>query len=227
MAQDAPRITTGTRWVFGSGGAGYGVLYNAHYFVLIYYSQVLGLDPGLAGLAMGIGLVFDAITDPLVGYLSDSTRSRWGRRHPWLYASVLPLGASFYFLWHPPGFVAGDTLLFAWLVVCNVSMRTALTMFLVPAYAILAELTSDYDERTRLLTGFHVIYSVFGNGMSVLMYAIWLAPTEEIPDGVMNPEGYQNAGLFGSVQSFRRQISRHRLSASQPEFHSIGVGGKI
>jgi len=102
VAQDAPEITTGTRWAYGAGGGGYGVLYNAHYFVLIYYSQVLGLDPGLAGLAVGIGLVFDAITDPLIGYLSDSTRSRWGRRHPWLYASILPLGASFYFLWHPP-----------------------------------------------------------------------------------------------------------------------------
>jgi len=199
VAQDVPEITTSTRWAYGSGGGGYGVLRNAHYFVLIYYSQVLGLDPGLAGLAVGIGLVFDAITDPLIGYLSDSTRSRWGRRHPWLYASVIPLGASFYFLWHPPGIVEGDTLLFAWLVVCNVSMRTALTMFLVPAYAIVAELTSDYDERTRLLTGFHVVYSVFGNGMSVLMYAIWLVPTEEITDGVMNPQGYQNAGLFGTV----------------------------
>jgi GPH family glycoside/pentoside/hexuronide:cation symporter len=199
MAPDTPRISAGTRWAYGSGGAGYGVLYNAHYFVLIYYSQVLGLNPGLAGLAAGIGLVSDAITDPLIGYLSDSTRSRWGRRHPWLYASILPLGASFYFLWHPPGFITGDTLLFAWLVVFNISMRTALTMFLVPAYAIVAELTADYDERTRLLTGFHVINSVFTNGMSVLMYAIWLVPTEEISDGIMNPEGYQNAGLFGTV----------------------------
>jgi Na+/melibiose symporter-like transporter len=98
-----------------------------------------------------------------------------------------------------PGFVAGDTLLFAWLVVCNVSMRTALTMFLVPAYAIVPELTSDYDERTRLLIGFHVFYSVFVNGMSVLMYAVWLVPTEEISDGVMNRQGYQNAGLFCTV----------------------------
>ena len=199
MVKDAAGITSSTRWAYSSGGAGYGVLYNAHYFVLIYYSQVLGLDPGLAGLAVGIGLVFDAITDPLIGYLSDSTRSKWGRRHPWLYASILPLGASFYFLWNPPGFVEGDTLLFAWLLVCSVSMRTALTMFLVPAYAIVAELTSDYDERTRLLTGFHVAYSVFTNGMSVLMYAIWLVPTEEITDGVMNPAGYQSAGLFGTI----------------------------
>ena len=199
MAQKAPELTTSSRLAYSSGGAGYGVLYNAHYFVLIYYSQVLGLNPGLAGLAVGIGLVFDAVTDPLVGYLSDSTRSRWGRRHPWLYASVLPLGASFFFLWHPPAFVEGDMRLFAWLMVCNISMRTALTMFLIPAYALVAELTSEYDERTRLLTGFHVLYAVFGNGMSVLMYAVWLVPTEGISDGIMNVEGYQSAGLVGTV----------------------------
>jgi len=199
VAQNAPGLTTGTQWAYGSGGGAYGVLRNAHYFVLIYYSQVLGLDPGLAGLAVGIGLVFDAITDPLIGYLSDGTRSRWGRRHPWLFASILPLAASFYFLWHPPEFIEGNTLLFSWLVICNVSMRTALTMFVVPAYAIVAELTPDYDERTRLLAVFHVVYSTFNNGMSLLMYAVWLVPTEEYANGVMNPAGYQEAGLVGSI----------------------------
>jgi len=199
VAKEVSDISTGTRWAYGGGGAAYGVFYNAHYFVLVYYSQVLGLNPGLAGLAVGLGLVFDAVTDPLIGYLSDNTHSRWGRRHPWLIASIAPLAASFYFLWHPPVFIEGDTLLFAWLIICNVSMRTAITMFLVPAYAIVAELTSNYDERTRLLTNFHVFYAVFVNGMSVLMYAFWLVPTDEIPDGVMNPQGYQNAGLFGTI----------------------------
>ena len=193
------RLTPSTLWTYSSAGAAYGVFYNSHYFVLIFYSQVMGLDPGLAGLAVGIGLVLDAITDPLIGYLSDNTHSRWGRRHPWLFASVLPLGASFYFLWHPPAFVEGDMLLFVWLTIINASMRTAITMFLVPAYAMVAELTEDYDGRTRLLTGFNVVYSVVNNGMSLLMYAIWLVPTDEIPDGVMNPDGYQNAGVFGAA----------------------------
>ena len=76
MAKEASEITAGTRWAYGGGGAAYGVFYNAHYFVLVYYSQVLGLNPGLAGLAVGIGLVFDAVTDPLIGYLSDNTHSR-------------------------------------------------------------------------------------------------------------------------------------------------------
>ncbi|MBW2543858.1 MAG: MFS transporter, partial [Deltaproteobacteria bacterium] len=67
MIRDTSELTTSTRWAYSAGGAGYGVVYNSHYFVLYYYSQVLGLDAGLAGLAVGIGLVFDAITDPLVG----------------------------------------------------------------------------------------------------------------------------------------------------------------
>ena len=190
------RLTPATLWTYSSAGTAYGVFANSHYFVLIFYSQVMGLDPGLAGLAVGIGLVLDAITDPLIGYLSDNTHSRWGRRHPWLFASALPLGASFYFLWHPPAFVEGDMLLFVWLAICNASMRTAITMFLVPTYAMVAELTEDYDGRTRLHTGFNVVFSVVNNGMSLLMYAIWLVPTNEIPDGVMNLDGYQNAGVF-------------------------------
>ena len=194
-----PAITTKTRWTYGSGGAAYGVFYNSHYFVLAYYSQVLGLNPALAGFAITLGLVLDAITDPLIGYLSDNTKSRWGRRHPWLIASIAPFAASFFLLWHPPAAVGTGAGLFIWLVICNITMRTAITMFLVPAYAMVAELTSSYEERTRLFTWFHVGYAVFANGMSVLMYAIWLVPTDDIKDGVLNPAGYQDAGVFGTV----------------------------
>ena len=167
--------------------------------MLVYYSQILGLSPQLAGLALGIGLVFDAVSDPLVGYLSDNTESRLGRRHPYLYASVLPLALSYFLLWHPPASLQGDMNLFFFLVACNVALRISFTLFLVPAYAFVAELTSDYEERTRLLTGFHAVLSVVSNGMSVAMYAIWLVPTSEYADGIMNAEGYQQAGLVGTL----------------------------
>ena len=72
---------------FAASGIAQGLIANGlSYFLLLYYSQVLGLDPALAGLAMMIALVFDAISDPLVGAWSDRLRSRWGRRHPFLFA---------------------------------------------------------------------------------------------------------------------------------------------
>ena len=194
-----PKITHTTRGFFSSGGLVYGVVQNAHYFVLVYYSQVLGLSPELAGLALGVGLLFDAISDPLIGYLSDNTKSRLGRRHPWLYASVLPLSISYFLLWNPPASVQGDMNLFIFLVSVNVALRVSWTLFLVPAYALVAELTSDYEERTRLLSGFHSVLAVVSNGMSVLMYAFWLVPTDQYADGIMNIEGYKEAGLFGAL----------------------------
>lgn len=177
----------------------YGVASNAGYFALIFYSQVLGLSPQLAGLALGIGFFTDAVIDPLVGYLSDNTHSRWGRRHPYLYAAIIPMTLAYYFLWHPPSFVHGDSMLFVYLLVCNFLMHLSLTMFLVPAFALAAELSSDYEERTRLLTAYWTVLSIFSNGFSVLMYAFWLVPTAEMPDGMLNPEGYQLSGLVAAI----------------------------
>jgi Na+/melibiose symporter-like transporter len=111
----------------------------------------------------------------------------------------LPLSLSYFLLWNPPASVLGDMNLFLFLVSINVALRISWTLFLVPAYAFVAELTSDYEERTRLLSSFHSVLSVVGNGMSVLMYAYWLVPTDEYADGIMNIEGYQEAGLFGAV----------------------------
>jgi Na+/melibiose symporter-like transporter len=195
----ALKITPITRWIYSSGGVCYGVVGNAHYFTLLYYSQVLGLDARLAGLALGIGIAFDAVTDPLVGYLSDNTKSRWGRRHPFLYVSVLPLALSYFLLWHPPPFVQGDTSMFIHLLLCLVALQGSATLFLVPAYAMGAEITSDYDERTRLFARYNTVLSIVGNGMSVLMYALWLVPTPEYADGIMNIEGYKVAGLVGTL----------------------------
>jgi Na+/melibiose symporter-like transporter len=195
----ALNITPITRWTYGSGGVCQGVVGNAHYFVLLYYSQVLGLDARLAGLALAIGVAFDAVTDPLVGYLSDNTKSRWGRRHPFLYASILPLALSYFLLWHPPPFLQGDTPMFVYLLLCLVALRGSETLFQVPAYAMCAEISSDYDERTRLFARYSTVSSVVGNGMSVLMYALWLVPSPEYADGIMNIEGYKEAGLIGTL----------------------------
>ena len=92
--KDQPEISVWTKIAYGIGSVAYGVKNNGFdYFFLIFYSQVLGVDAELVGLALMLALAFDAISDPLVGYLSDNTHSRWGRRHPFMYAAALPVAA--------------------------------------------------------------------------------------------------------------------------------------
>jgi len=166
---------------------------------LIFYNQVLGLSGSLTGLALAVGLILDAVAAPLVGFLSDNWKSRLGRRHPFLYAAILPSLIFYFLLWHPPGLIESELSLFIYLVVCNIGLRIGLTLFTVPAYAIVAEITSDYDERTRLVGYLTAAYSVFNNGMSMIMYAVWLVPTAEVTDGILNQGGYEEAGLIGAI----------------------------
>ena len=109
-------------------------------FVLFYYNQVLGLPGTLAGAALFIALVVDAVTDPLAGSLSDNHKSRLGRRHPFMYASAVPLGMAFVGLFAPPSGL-GEWGLFAWLVAFAILTRVAMTLYHVPHLALGAEMT--------------------------------------------------------------------------------------
>ena len=91
------------RLTYGAGQLPEGVKTAAFgFFLLFYYNQVLGLPGTLSGAALMIALLFDAVTDPLAGSLSDATRSRYGRRHPWMVAAALPLGLATFALFSPP-----------------------------------------------------------------------------------------------------------------------------
>ncbi|CAE7404795.1 unnamed protein product [Symbiodinium microadriaticum] len=125
-------------------------------------------------------------------------KSRLGRRHPLIYGAALPIALLYYAVWSPPtGLEQAD--LFLWLLVVIVSLRLSLTFFDVPSSALAAELTDDYDGRTRLINGRVSTGWFTGMIMVTLMYGIWLAPTEAYPDGVTNPQGYRDAGLVGAV----------------------------
>ena len=188
-----PRISIGTRCVYSSGGIVSGaVLVGPQYFILLYYSQVLGLSASLVGFAMAVALFFDAVSDPTVGFVSDNWKSRWGRRHPFLYGSILPILGFHLLLWLPPAGL-GETALFLYLLVGIVGLRLAITLFDVPANALVPELTSDYEDRTKLFAYKHMSYWMVGSIMGVAMYGIWLQPTAEYPDGIQNPEGYREA----------------------------------
>lgn len=195
-----PRVTTRARWLYGFGSVAYGVKDNGFsYFLMIYYSQVLGLRASLAGLAIMIALIFDAVSDPLVGYWSDSTHSRWGRRHPFMYASALPLALCYYLLWSPPVEDLTQAGLFLYLTVAAVLIRFLVTLYEIPSTSIVAELTESYDERTSLLSLRYMFGWYGGLAMAALAWGVFLADTLEYPNGVLNPVGYRSYGLVGAI----------------------------
>ena len=140
-------------------------------FVLFYYNQILGMPGTLAGLALFIALMFDAITDPVAGSLSDNHRSRLGRRHPFMYASALPLGLAFVGLFAPPSGL-GEWGLFAWLAVFAILTRAAMTLYHVPHLALGAEMTEDFSERTRVVA-YRQFFSAAGAAGAWIIGLIW------------------------------------------------------
>ena len=127
---------------------------------------MLEVSGTLCGLALGIALLFDAVTDPLTGSLSDNWKSKWGRRHPFMYASAIPLGFCFYFLFVPPEL--SEIGLFIWLTAFAVLTRAAMTLYHVPHIALGAELTSNFEERT-VVVSFRQGFSTIGNLASVAL----------------------------------------------------------
>src|SRR5512147_329785 len=160
-APPARKLDLGTKLYYGFGSVAVGIKNNGYsYFVLFVYSQVLGLPGWMAGLALNIALVFDAILDPLVGYLSDRWRSRWGRRHPFLYASAIPISFMYFFLWNPPTGLT-HLQLFLYLLLLSMVIRTAITCYETPSASLGPELSGDYVERSSLLS-YRYFFGWFG-----------------------------------------------------------------
>ncbi|MGZ0655440.1 MFS transporter [Coraliomargarita sp. W4R53] len=119
-------------------------------FAMLYYTLVLGLGPGYAGLALSITLFWDALTDPVMGHLSDNTRSRFGRRHPYMLIGGILLAASFYLLWVLPAQFSTPITIFWCVLLINLVVRTAVTIFVVPYTALGFEMCPEYADRSRL-----------------------------------------------------------------------------
>ena len=152
-----------TKVWFGVGTIGEAAtnwIFNALTF--IYYQQILGLGAALAALAVSIAIFADAITDPLIGSISDRFRSRFGRRHPFMFAAPIPLAASIFLIFNPPEAILGtQDYLFAWLLIFTICMRTFVTFFAVPHLAMGAELSTDYIERTNVMS-FNNLFGYYG-----------------------------------------------------------------
>ena len=191
----ARRLPAGVTLSYGFGSVAYGVK-DAGFgtFLLLYYNQVMGVNPGTVGLVIMLALVFDAFVDPAVGLLSDRTRSRWGRRHPWMYASAVPIGVGWLLLWSPPASLAEPAKL-VWLFATAVIVRSAVSCYEVPSQALTPELSQDYDDRTRI-TAYRYLFGWLG-GLTILIlaYRVFLVPAPGHPNGLLNPDGYHRLAL--------------------------------
>ncbi|MFN7746808.1 MAG: MFS transporter [Hyphomonadaceae bacterium] len=161
------------------------------------------MDARLIGLAMTIALFLDALSDPVVGYWSDNFRSKWGRRHPFMYASALPVAASFFLLWNPPeGW--SDIALFWYVLVISVLIRTCITFYETPSSALAPELSDNYDQRSGLLSLRFFFGWTGGNMMAVIMFVVLFPAfaTPTIPNGQFNKDAYSTYGMIASVMIF-------------------------
>ncbi len=199
-------------------------------FILLYYNQILGVDPTLVSIALAVAIVFDAITDPMVASLSDNLSTRWGRRHPLMLIGALPLGSALYFVFVPPaGF--GETGLFLWLMSFVMLTRGLMTLFFVPWAAIAAELSDDYDERTSVMAHRFAAGWIVGVSFPLFTYGLVMRATPEQAIGQLNPAHYPTMALcagflltVGAVATTlltRREIPYLRQHAVSPRGFSF------
>jgi glycoside/pentoside/hexuronide:cation symporter, GPH family len=195
------RLGMRTTLTYAVGSVAYGVKDNGFQaFLLIFYNQVMGLSAVAVGATIMAALILDAFADPLIGVASDRTRSRWGRRHPWMYASALPIAVGWLLLWNPPAM--SDAALLGWVFASAVVVRTAVSSYEVPSSALTPELSADYDERTRIIAYRHLFGWIGGLSMLVAAYTLFLVPTPGEPNGLLNREGYRLYAITGAIVMF-------------------------
>ena len=170
------------------------------FFLLFFYSRVIGLDPLLASLAIGAALIVDSITDPLMGTISDRTNTKLGRRHPYMLVSFIPVSIFYILLFTPkPDWDITQNQLFWWMFVCASFTRIGMTLFEVPHRSFGAEITKDYVERTKLFSWREMFAWVAGICNAFLAYNIFFRSTPEYSYGQLNPEAYFPLALTGAI----------------------------
>ncbi len=181
-------------WYYGFAALAFGIKNNAFsYLLLIYANQVLGIPGYVAAWALAIAILWDAVSDLLLGHLSDKTRSALGRRHPYMYVSLVILPLSFFALFNPVIEVdQGSAVVF--LVVVMLLIRTGTTLFEMPSIALLPELEKDYDRRNSWLALRHAIGWYGGTGIHAINFAFWVGAY-----GLASQTGYALYGLYGAL----------------------------
>jgi glycoside/pentoside/hexuronide:cation symporter, GPH family len=196
----------GARFCFASGAVGEAVYFSLfNTFITIYYNQAIGLSNALIGTAIMLAMIGDAITDPIVGIVSDRWRSRHGRRHPFLWVAPLPLAIAIYCIFNPPAVLVDDPggtdqlLLFMWLSVWTILSRAFLTLYSVPHLALGAELTKDQHQRSLLFSANTIVTYVSGASFAFVAWSFFFAGDRvRVSDGQVVP-GHLDAAAYSPL----------------------------
>ena len=163
-------------------------------FLFFFYNQVLGLSGFLTGAAAMLALIVDAVTDPMIGQLSDRYQSRLGRRHPFMIIGALSFGFAISMLFSPPQDLSTNNLFF-WLIGWAILTRLFLTFFFVPHLALGAEIVSGYHEKTALIS-YRAFFSYTGQLLILIMGFIFFFPP---PEGMQDISSYAPFGIFAGI----------------------------
>jgi Na+/melibiose symporter-like transporter len=198
-----PRLGFATKFNYGLGAVAQGVATQAlaTATITLFLFQVVGMPVALVTGLIAVSVMVDACIDPLVGRWSDGFRSRWGRRHPFMYASALPAAGCIFLLWHPPSHLPA-ALLPVFMLVLLIVVRLCVSLNQIPGDALAPELAPDYHERTSLLAYRFFFGLVGGVGMYVVLNAVFLRKDATHTLGVLNRQGYENFGVLAAVVIF-------------------------
>lgn len=227
MTAASDKLPLKTKILYGFGASAYGIKDNGFsVFLLYYYNQVVGMRADVVSLAIAIALFVDAFIDPLIGQMTDRTRTPIGRRHPWLYGAAFPIAIAWLLLWHPPETSA--TLQFFYLLTMAMLVRITLSAYEVPSLAMLPELSRDYHDRTSTLRYRTLFGWASGLGIMVLAYGILLVPSEKYPVGLLNADGYSSFAIIGAcvmavsvlvsaISTHKRIVGQYKAESTQPK----------
>lgn len=210
----ADRLPLRTKVLFSTGDLSTSIpLAIVMFFQLYFLTDVAGLRPDLAGWAVGIGRIWDAVNDPLFGLVSDRIRTRWGRRRVLLLFGAVPLGVSFAMMWWVPPW--GPLALTAYYAVAFILFDTIFTAVHVGYNALTPELTPDYDERSSL-NGYRMVFSISGT-LGAIILATMLSWTIDDPRllFVVVGVGLGLVSILPPLIVF--SVTRERPAEEQPE----------
>lgn len=186
---------------YASGAVANGVKTDAFtFFLLFFYSNVIGLSPGLASLAIFIALMVDAFTDPLMGVISDRTRHKFGRRHPYFLLGMIPMGLSYFMLFSiQTSWELSQQYLFVWMLTFTMLTRLGMTIFEVPHRSLGSEMSRSYTERTSIFATRELFGWMGGLFNAFLAYTIFFKDTPDYMPGTKNPEPWIYYGMTGAT----------------------------